>query len=142
MKRGHCVQWMEGTISLVLADNLGSNGIGGFMESFSAQRPCRFCMGLLDEFQSKVIFVTFIIYVVTKAAVLMTSFNAFSIIKVGGYGKKVGAGTRNHFIIKYGISFAPYFYYYYFTLSNARLFHSIPDYFRSQWFNPLSHIAL
>ena len=77
MKIGHCAQWMEGTISLVLVDNLGSNGIGGFMESFSAQRPCRFCMGLLDEFQSKVIFVTFIIYVVTKAAVLMTCFNDF-----------------------------------------------------------------
>ena len=37
MKIGHCAQWMEGTISLVLVDNLGSNGIGGFMESFSAQ---------------------------------------------------------------------------------------------------------
>jgi hypothetical protein len=77
MKIGHSAQWMKGTISLVLVDNLGSNGIGGFMESFSAQRPCRFCMGLLDEFQSKVIFVTFIIYVVTKAAVLMTCFNDF-----------------------------------------------------------------
>ena len=25
------------------------------MESFSATRPCRFCMGILDEFQTKVI---------------------------------------------------------------------------------------
>lgn len=45
---------IEGTISLALADNLGSNSIGGFMESFSATRPCRFCMGALDAFQTKV----------------------------------------------------------------------------------------
>lgn len=43
-----------GTLGLVLADNLGSNGIGGFMESFSAMRPCRFCMGISGDFQEKV----------------------------------------------------------------------------------------
>ena len=53
MKIGHCAQWMEGTISLVLVDNLGSNGIGGFMESFSAQRPCRFCMGYWMNFSQR-----------------------------------------------------------------------------------------
>ena len=42
---------VEGTISLILADNLGSNGIGGFMESFSATSPLCFCMGILDELQ-------------------------------------------------------------------------------------------
>jgi hypothetical protein len=36
---------IQGSLSLVLADNLGSNAIGDFMESFSANRPCRFCMG-------------------------------------------------------------------------------------------------
>jgi hypothetical protein len=44
-----------GSLCLVLADNLGSNGIGGFMESFSATKPCRFCMGILEDFQVKVI---------------------------------------------------------------------------------------
>ncbi|XP_046852978.1 uncharacterized protein LOC124446190 [Xenia sp. Carnegie-2017] len=50
---GQSIRSFEGTLSLVLADNLGSNGIRGFMESFSAKRPCRFCMGILDEFQTK-----------------------------------------------------------------------------------------
>ncbi len=59
VKVGHCFQWIEGTLSLVLADNHGSNGIGGFMESFSANRPYRFCMGMPDEFQAKVNLLTF-----------------------------------------------------------------------------------
>ena len=46
---------VNGSLCLVLADNLGSNGIGGFMESFSATKPCRFCMGILEDFQVKVI---------------------------------------------------------------------------------------
>jgi hypothetical protein len=44
-----------GSLCLVLANNLGNNGIGGFMESFSATKPCRFCMGILGDFQVKVI---------------------------------------------------------------------------------------
>ena len=56
---GQSIRSFEGTLSLVLADNLGSNGIGGFMESFSAKRPCRFCMGILDEFQTKVVLLNF-----------------------------------------------------------------------------------
>ncbi|CAB4007939.1 uncharacterized protein LOC110246895 [Paramuricea clavata] len=44
---------IQGSLSVVLADNLGSNSIGGFMESFSANRPCRFCLGLSWEFQEK-----------------------------------------------------------------------------------------
>ena len=51
-----------GTLSLVLEDNLGSNSIGGFMESFSATRPCRFCMGIYGNFQEKVIFYLFVVY--------------------------------------------------------------------------------
>ena len=47
---------IQGSLSVVLADNLGSNSIGGFMESFSANRPCRFCLGLSWEFQEKVRF--------------------------------------------------------------------------------------
>lgn len=62
MKIGQSAQWIEGSLSLVLADNLGSNSIGGFMESFSATRPCRFCMGLLDEFQTKVILFNHLYY--------------------------------------------------------------------------------
>ena len=55
LKIGPCVRSTEDTLSLVLADNLRSNGIGGLVESFSARRPYRFCMGILDEFQAKVI---------------------------------------------------------------------------------------
>jgi hypothetical protein len=47
---------IQGSLSVVLADNLGSNSIGGFMESFSATQPCRFCLGLSWEFQEKVRF--------------------------------------------------------------------------------------
>ena len=45
------------SLCLVLADNLGSNGIGQFMESFSATRPCRFCMGTVEDFGLKVVFI-------------------------------------------------------------------------------------
>ncbi|XP_028418042.1 uncharacterized protein LOC114542794 isoform X2 [Dendronephthya gigantea] len=44
---------IKGTLSVVIADNLGSNSIGGFMESFSANRPCRFCLGTSVEFQER-----------------------------------------------------------------------------------------
>ena len=39
----------SGTIGLCLADNLGSHSWGGFMESFSAYRKCRFCMGTPED---------------------------------------------------------------------------------------------
>ncbi|KAJ8048977.1 hypothetical protein HOLleu_01506 [Holothuria leucospilota] len=34
----------KGTISFIAADNLGSHGMGGFMESFTSSRICRSCM--------------------------------------------------------------------------------------------------
>ena len=51
---------IQGTLTVVLADNRGSNAIGGFMESFSAHPPCRFCMGTTPEFQEKVTIFTFL----------------------------------------------------------------------------------
>ena len=56
LKIGGQLQPILGTISLQLSDNLGSNGIGGFMESFRATRPCRVCLGVSADFQEKVIF--------------------------------------------------------------------------------------
>lgn len=35
---------MKGSVTAVVADNLGAHGIGGFMESFNTLRNCRFCM--------------------------------------------------------------------------------------------------
>ncbi|KAJ8021238.1 hypothetical protein HOLleu_38381 [Holothuria leucospilota] len=34
----------RGSVTMVVADNLGSHGIGGFNESFTGFRICRFCM--------------------------------------------------------------------------------------------------
>ena len=48
----------SGTIGLCLADNLGSHSWGGFMESFSAYRKCRFCMGTPEDIQQKVQIIT------------------------------------------------------------------------------------
>ncbi|KAJ8022993.1 hypothetical protein HOLleu_38047 [Holothuria leucospilota] len=39
----------KGTLSMIVADNLGSHGIGGFNESFSGFRICRFCMCTSQE---------------------------------------------------------------------------------------------
>ncbi len=36
--------WFRGTVAVVIGDNLGSHAIGGFLESFSSYRVCRFCM--------------------------------------------------------------------------------------------------
>ena len=36
--------YVKGTVSFVAADNLASHFLGGFYESFSIQRFCRFCM--------------------------------------------------------------------------------------------------
>ena len=36
--------WFRGTVAVVIGDNLGSHGIGGFLESFNSYRVCRLCM--------------------------------------------------------------------------------------------------
>lgn len=43
-----------GSIVTIPADNLGSHGIGGFKEGFTAFRPCRYCLTTNDEFKVKV----------------------------------------------------------------------------------------
>lgn len=47
------VRVVRGTLSQVCGDNLGLNGLLGFVESFSANMPCRICVGRKDEFQTK-----------------------------------------------------------------------------------------
>lgn len=44
---------IKGTIQCVVADNLGSHGLAGFVESFSAKYFCRFCTAQLSEIQTK-----------------------------------------------------------------------------------------
>ena len=44
-----------GTLEQCHADNLGSHCIGGFMESFTATKACRFCDGTHEDFQNKVL---------------------------------------------------------------------------------------
>lgn len=45
---------VRGTLSAVIADNLGSHQIGGFKIGFSKGfRKCRFCMGTDEEIQSR-----------------------------------------------------------------------------------------
>ena len=41
-----------GTLSQVCGDNLGVNGLFGFVESFVADTPCRTCIGHKEEFQT------------------------------------------------------------------------------------------
>lgn len=43
------VEVFKGTVTMVVADNLASHGIGGFNESFSGLRICRFCMCTSQE---------------------------------------------------------------------------------------------
>jgi hypothetical protein len=45
---------MFGTVCTVLADNLGSQALGGFKESCSAYRMCRQCMATHDTATAKV----------------------------------------------------------------------------------------
>ena len=47
-------QFVCGTLAQCHADNLGRHCIGGFMESFTATKPCRVCDGTRDDFQTKV----------------------------------------------------------------------------------------
>ena len=56
LRIGGQLQPILGTISLLLADKHGNNGIRGFMESFRAKTPCRFCLGISADFQEKVIY--------------------------------------------------------------------------------------
>ncbi|XP_071153109.1 uncharacterized protein [Mytilus edulis] len=42
-----------GTVSVVIADNLGAHGIGGYMESFTTLRNCRFCFIDKHHMQTK-----------------------------------------------------------------------------------------
>ena len=45
-------QSVKGTVQAVVADNLGAHGIGGFVESFSGEYFCRFCLGKSLDMQS------------------------------------------------------------------------------------------
>ncbi|XP_030855542.1 uncharacterized protein LOC115929735 isoform X1 [Strongylocentrotus purpuratus] len=47
------VKTVRGTLAQVCGDNLGLNGLLGFVESFSANRPCRTCLGQREEFQTR-----------------------------------------------------------------------------------------
>ena len=40
-----------GTLGIISVDNLGSLALGGFKESCSALRMCRYCMSTKDESQ-------------------------------------------------------------------------------------------
>lgn len=42
-----------GSVSMVVADNLASHGLGGFIESFNSLRICRFCFGTKADIQDK-----------------------------------------------------------------------------------------
>ncbi|CAC5384745.1 unnamed protein product [Mytilus coruscus] len=42
-----------GTVSVVIADNLGAHGIGGYMESFTTLGNCRFCFIDKHHMQTK-----------------------------------------------------------------------------------------
>jgi len=42
----------RGSLLIVVADNLAAHALGGFLESFSAVHPCRFCMISKDKMRS------------------------------------------------------------------------------------------
>lgn len=44
----------NGTLSLIVGDNLASQYLGGYKGLSSALRKCRHCMAVDDEMQSKV----------------------------------------------------------------------------------------
>ena len=46
------IKTVRGTLSQVCGDNLGVNGLLGFVESFGANKPCRICSGHKDQFQT------------------------------------------------------------------------------------------
>jgi len=43
-----------GTIAVISADNLGSLALGGFKESCTAEKMCRYCMTSKEETQMQV----------------------------------------------------------------------------------------
>ena len=45
---------IRGSIGPFTSDNLGAHSVGGFAESFSAARICRFCNATHDDIQHKV----------------------------------------------------------------------------------------
>ena len=57
---GHCFtvngaeQYFCGSLAYTSADNLGAQLLGGFKESSSAHRPCRYCLATAEEMRSKV----------------------------------------------------------------------------------------
>ena len=53
MVNDHSEKWY-GTITIVSADNLASQMIGGYKQLASALRKCRFCMATDEEVQNKV----------------------------------------------------------------------------------------
>ena len=48
------IQTLYGTLTVVSADNLASNALGGFKEGSRAHRYCRQCLGTDDETRVKV----------------------------------------------------------------------------------------
>jgi len=45
---------IRGTVAVISADNLGSLALGGFKESCSAVKMCRYCMTTKEESQMQV----------------------------------------------------------------------------------------
>jgi hypothetical protein len=45
------VKTVHGILGLFSADNLGAHSLLGFLESFSANFPCRFCLAHKDDFR-------------------------------------------------------------------------------------------
>lgn len=45
--------FVKGTVYCVVADNLAAHGMAGFVESFSGEYFCRFCLGNRSDVQSK-----------------------------------------------------------------------------------------
>lgn len=50
-----------GTVSVVIANNLGAQSLAGFMESFTTLRNCRFCFIIKADMQRKILVVKILI---------------------------------------------------------------------------------
>ena len=44
----------QGTLAIVVGDNLGSQYIGGYKQLASALRKCRYCMAIAEDMSQKV----------------------------------------------------------------------------------------
>lgn len=53
VSKGNVHHRLFGTVSVVVADNLGAHSLGGFMESFNTLRNCRFCFISKEEMKTK-----------------------------------------------------------------------------------------